>query len=617
MSLAHLSVSRKLTVAFAAVVVTIAAMGATVAVNLRAVERLKRQDAEIAQVLSAVTGASYALARQENSYRGLLLSGDNYYVGRIDKHRATFKARLADLRRLYTGDAQALARVDQAEQGADAWFAGVVEKGETLVADPVGRAEAVAMVGPSGAADGLMAPAEDAIDEIVKLEKAREAAIGAAHERAVKTADLVLYVGLAGAVAIAAAMGWLLARAIARPVVAMTGVMRRLAAGDNAVDVPARDRRDEIGAMAQAVQVFKDAAIEKLGLEREAVATREAAEAERRHTEATREASAAEQAAVVAALAEGLERLSAGDLTYRLIQGFPGDYEKLKTDFNAAMSGLQAALRTVVANIHGLRGGAGEISAASDDLSRRTEQQAASLEETVAALDEITVTVRRTAAGAKQASQVVGAARGDAEQSGVIVRDAVAAMGEIEGSAKQIGQIIGVIDEIAFQTNLLALNAGVEAARAGDAGRGFAVVASEVRGLAQRSAEAAKEIKALITTSTAQVGSGVDLVGRTGEALARIVERVAEIDALVGEIAGSAQEQATGLQQVNAAMTQMDQATQQNAAMVEETTAASHALAQEAEVLAGSVARFRLGERQAQARVAPAPARPAPPAALA
>ncbi|HST92598.1 MAG TPA: methyl-accepting chemotaxis protein, partial [Brevundimonas sp.] len=222
--------------------------------------------------------------------------------------------------------------------------------------------------------------------------------------------------------------------------------------------------------------------------------------------------------------------------------------------------------------------------------------------------DEITATENRTATASRQASETVKAAKRDAETSGIVVRDAVSAMGAIEKSAQEISQIIGVIDEIAFQTNLLALNAGVEAARAGDAGRGFAVVASEVRALAQRSAEAAKEIKVLISASTTQVNSGVSLVGQTGDALDRIVGRVAEIDGLVSEIAASAQEQATGLQQVNTAVNQMDQVTQQNAAMVEESTAASHALSQEAETLAASVSRFEIGAVARPARAAPAAA---------
>ena len=264
-------------------------------------------------------------------------------------------------------------------------------------------------------------------------------------------------------------------------------------------------------------------------------------------------------------------------------------------------------MKVIIVNVAGITTGAGEISQASDDLSKRTEQQAASLEETAAALDQITATVRRTAAGARQASDAVTAAKGEAEHSGVVVTQAVSAMGQIEKSSQQISQIIGVIDEIAFQTNLLALNAGVEAARAGDAGRGFAVVAQEVRALAQRSAEAAKEIKGLISTSTQQVGQGVDLVGQTGKALQSIVAKVAEIDTLVSEISSSAQEQATGLAEVNTAVNQMDQVVQQNAAMVEQSTAASHSLANEAQEMARLVSRFQVGE-VAAAQTAPRPA---------
>jgi methyl-accepting chemotaxis protein len=256
---------------------------------------------------------------------------------------------------------------------------------------------------------------------------------------------------------------------------------------------------------------------------------------------------------------------------------------------------------TVAGNATGIRAGSGEIAKAADDLSRRTEQQAASLEETAAALDQITATVNRTAEGAGQAKTIVEAARSQAEASGEIVREAVGAMNAIEHSSRQIGQIIGVIDEIAFQTNLLALNAGVEAARAGDAGRGFAVVASEVRALAQRSAEAAKEIKGLIAASAGEVKSGVELVGRTSEALGAIVSQVSEISSVVGEIASSAHEQATGLKQVNTAVNQMDQMTQQNAAMVEQSTAASRNLSNEAEDLGRLMARFKVDAHSASA----------------
>ncbi|MEQ1810432.1 MAG: methyl-accepting chemotaxis protein [Terricaulis sp.] len=324
-------------------------------------------------------------------------------------------------------------------------------------------------------------------------------------------------------------------------------------------------------------------------------------ENDRRAADVERAARAEEQAKVVRGLAEGLAHLAGGNLTARIDHAFPGEYEKLRHDFNEAMGKLQEAMKTIVVNAGGIRSGAGEISQASDDLSRRTEQQAASLEETAAALDEITATVRKTAEGSKQANSVVVTTRANAEASGKVVQETVSAMAEIEKSSKQISQIIGVIDEIAFQTNLLALNAGVEAARAGDAGRGFAVVASEVRALAQRSSEAAKEIKGLISASSQHVETGVELVGEAGNALQQIVVRVNEISGLVSEIAASAQEQATALAEVNTAINQMDQVTQQNAAMVEESTAASHSLTQEADELLSLISRFQTGAAPAQA----------------
>ncbi len=408
---------------------------------------------------------------------------------------------------------------------------------------------------------------------------------------------------LGGGVALALGLGLVLSlvigRGITKPVLDLVTSMRRLAAGDLTIDLSGRDRGDEVGQMIGAVATFKDAAVEKIRVEAEVAEQRRQAEAERAANEAERGRSAAEQARVVDGLASGLERLSAGDLTFRLGEAFAPDYEKLRGDFNAAVESLQTTMRTIAATAGGIRSNTGEISQAADDLSRRTEQQAASLEQTAAALDEITATVNKTAEGAGHARGVVASAKDDAGHSGEIVRRAIAAMGEIERSSGEIAQIIGVIDEIAFQTNLLALNAGVEAARAGEAGRGFAVVASEVRALAQRSADAAKDIKALIRSSGLQVGSGVQLVGEAGDVLTRIAGQVAEINEIVGEIAASAREQATGLAEVNSAVNQMDQVTQQNAAMTEQSTAASHSLAAEAEELDVLVGRFSLGESAA------------------
>ncbi len=282
---------------------------------------------------------------------------------------------------------------------------------------------------------------------------------------------------------------------------------------------------------------------------------------------------------------------------------FAPEYERLRIDFNAAVSGLQGTMRDLVARSHVIGDGSTEIAKATDDLARRTEQQAASLQQTAAALDEINATVQQTATGSGRAQSIATTAKGEAETSGQVVNEAVAAMGEIESSARQIGQITGVIDEIAFQTNLLALNAGVEAARAGEAGRGFAVVASEVRALAQRAADAAKQIKSLITTSMPQVDRGVKLVGETGKALARIQTSVSDINLSIAEIAASAAEQASGIAEVNKAINQMDQVTQQNAAMVEENTAAAHSLSRETQEMTNAMARFRI-ETQPKVHVA-------------
>ncbi|ACG79791.1 methyl-accepting chemotaxis protein McpA [Phenylobacterium zucineum HLK1] len=615
MSIKNLKITHKQAAAFGAIIATIVALGVVVLFNLRAIESARQANDHSYEVLRTIAGVEFSLARQENSFRGVLLSGDAYYTERVQKHRGTFLGHLKTLRDLQRDDAEAQKLIDALQAASDGWFERVVVEGSRLAQDPLTHPVAVQMVGPSGIADEQIAPAETAIEKMVEMEEARLKQRLAAMATANRTVDLVVAGGVGLTILIALAAGFLLARTVAAPVVAMTAAMRRLAEGDNSVEIPAADRSDEIGQMAGAVQVFKDAAIEKLRLEAEAAEQRRQAEAERAERERQKAEEAAADAVAISSLAEGLSRLASGDLTYRITAAFAPKAEQLKTDFNGAMDQLQETMKVITAATQGLRSGSGEISQAADDLSKRTEQQAASLEETAAALDEITATVRKTAEGAHHARDVVSTAKSDGEQSGEIVRQAVAAMSEIEKSAQQISQIIGVIDEIAFQTNLLALNAGVEAARAGDAGKGFAVVASEVRALAQRSADAAKEIKTLISASTQQVGSGVSLVGEAGEALNRIVAQVADINNVVSEIAASAQEQATGLNQVNTAVNQMDQLTQQNAAMVEQSTAASHSLSSEAEELARLIGRFSVGEAAVQSPAA-TPRAPAPRTAM-
>ncbi|MCY1667580.1 methyl-accepting chemotaxis protein [Rhizobium sp. SL86] len=381
---------------------------------------------------------------------------------------------------------------------------------------------------------------------------------------------------------------------ITTPMARLRERMEGLALGDTAAEIPGLDRRDEVGQMAMTLQVFRDSAIARMRLEEDADANRRLTDNDRLVREQQKAKEAEDVACAVECLATGLSKLSVGDVSYRIDQPFVAALDSLRANFNQSAEKLEAALSQVAQNAKGIDSGANEIRSAADDLAKRTEQQAAAVEETAAALEEITTATRDSAKRAQEAGELVTRTRRGAEQSGEIVRRAVVAMGRIEKSSSEIGNIVGVIDEIAFQTNLLALNAGVEAARAGDAGKGFAVVAQEVRELAQRSANAAKEIKQLISSSNEHVNEGVKLVGETGNALEMIVSDVQEVNRHVVAIVESAQEQSSGLQQINAAVNQMDQETQRNAAMVEESNAASHNLAKEAMSLNDLLAQFKI-----------------------
>jgi len=391
-------------------------------------------------------------------------------------------------------------------------------------------------------------------------------------------------------------------RSISNPINQLKTVMARIAVNDTRDAVPHTGRGDEIGQIADALVLLRNSVVERNGLEQSRSAQQAEIDQNRSAAEQAERHNREQQQAVVGGFAGVFERLSAGDLTVS-IDNLPGEYAKLGDDFNAAIATLRETLVKISQSTDTVTRSIGEINEAVGQLSHRTEGQAANLEETSAAIAEITKTIKASDGNIQQARTMAGEAKTDAAASGGVVDKAIEAMGRIEESSSKIADIISVIDEIAFQTNLLALNAGVEAARAGEAGKGFAVVAQEVRELAQRSAGAAKEIKTLINASGQQVGAGVELVQATGKALSGIDKRVISINDSILAVAALAQEQSAGIQQINTAINQIDQMTQHNAAMVEETTAATNTLASEAEQLSQLLTTFKVSS---QGRAAPA-----------
>ncbi|TRL38450.1 methyl-accepting chemotaxis protein [Rhizobium straminoryzae] len=392
-------------------------------------------------------------------------------------------------------------------------------------------------------------------------------------------------------------------RLVGQPLQVLSRRIAGLQQGDLQSPVVFQQKGDEIGFLARALEGFRKDAIAQQEQHRLAEEQQATISSERARNARMAEDNAATQARVMASVGSALERMAAGDLTATLGDLGP-EFEKLRLDFNAMVQSVAVAITEIKSSAGNVESGAVELASQAEQLAKRTEQQAAALEETAAALDQVTATVRTSSQSAETTGAMVGEAKSEASHSAEVVRNAIGAMDRIQHSSSQIGTIIGVIDEIAFQTNLLALNAGVEAARAGEAGKGFAVVAQEVRELAQRSANAAKQIKNLIDVSNSEVANGVQLVNQTGDTLLKIEEHIGRIaEGIVGMVQ-SYRQQATGLQEINASISSMDQTTQQNAAMVEEVSAASHDLLSQSRTMQDASGRFQLGPLAGQRRVA-------------
>jgi methyl-accepting chemotaxis protein len=651
----NLSISLRVSAAFGLILALLLAVAALAYQNVRFLERAQQQTAESFRLLDALAGLAQAMSDQETAVRGFALSENESHLDTVNAGREASTRLLEELKTLTAGDTEQEERLAQATSRIVDWQLKFAETAVTRLKDETRRESALRTL-RSPLSKGQMDEIRATLSEMRDAEREDLAQRNQAQDAAFMRLIEISAIGLGVLLLVIVVAIAMVRRSVVRPVQDMTATMRRLADGDLAVDVTGAEHRDEVGEMARALQVFKDGMVARRDAESEIERQREASEQRRVAREAQEQAAAREIADLVGAvaagdvarrlseegkdglylaIAQGINRLTAavegmigelgtvlgamadGRLDRRITGDYDGAFRRLKDDTNTMAERLSDIVARLSQAAGQVRSASDEISTGSQDLASRTESQAASIEQTAASMHEVTATVKQNADNAQAANQLATAARDTADRGGSVVQEAVQAVTQIEQSAQKISDIVGLIDEIAFQTNLLALNASVEAARAGEAGKGFAVVAQEVRALAQRSANASKDIKALIADSNAQVKTGAALVNRTGQSLTEIVTAIKKVSDIVAEIAAASREQATGLEQINTAVAGMDEMTQRNAALVEQTTAAAQALNGQAGELADAVGFFRIGNGASAAKPAAAPAAAPPQAAKA
>ncbi len=584
MIIQNMSIPRKLAAAFVLLVCIFAGVGWLLFSSLQTVGAASEDKQRASEMSEHVSDIMAQILEQQSAVRAYVILRNADFLTTYDDAGKKIDE-LANAFRAGTAVPEQKTRMDNLV-AAIAELRGKLDNMIALAKNPATQGEAQQLAGVK-----QLGKIRKIIGEINEVQDARVAATQKVESSARSAAITALTLGGAFGIAMAALFGWLLTTMIAHPIKRMTGLMGRLAGGENTIDVPGTDRHDEVGGMARAVLVFRDAAVAK----EKADAAKLVADAEQKH--------------VVAALTDGLENLAKGDLTSEISSEFASDYVALKSNFNSALTALRTLIGSVVEGAASIRTGSGEIAQASEDLARRTESNAASLEETSAAISQMDDRLKATAKAAGNTLTRADQAISTVSDGRSIADDAVQAMTRVADSAKGIDSVIEGLDKIAFQTRVLAMNAAVEAGRAGEAGRGFAVVADLVSALAMRAEEEAGRARDQLTATQGDIVAAVEMVQKVDGALANISGDVGQVHDLLANIASDNEAQSAAVTQIAVAIGTMDQATQQNAAMVEETSAASRNLSSEVQLLSEQASAFNIGASQAP------PRRPAKPAA--